>query len=567
MAKTQLEHSMRWITCQAWLLPLALALVSAWPVLDNEMVFDDVLLIVNNPKVQHFDRQHLWENLTSDYFHTSLPTSIGYYRPLVKLGFMLQYRCFGLAPMPYHLVSLVWFALVILAGYGICRQLGMSRLFSVLATSFLAVHPGQAESVGIVSSQSDVMMATFFLTSLICYLRWRSGRGRRWLALALLAQLLSLLCKETAVVLIGLMVLFELTEARFALRRIHWMGLALATLPLLICAVIRLVLGVLPLASDEPWRPYLAAVLFDRLLLRSLLGVLWPPHIHMSRPSPDLVTQLGWMIPALFTLGAAAWTVVRAPRLRWGVAILVLPLLPALSPATRVPGAMDQFVASDRWVLLPALGAGLIWGGLTLLAWERVSVQRWRPLLLLPWLVVIFLSGMQAQRENASFKSENDRTIFLARALKQRGDPLTRSELVIVKEGQVIEARRARPTAASTWHLAVSTYRELLRYFPHNYSLHFQLGDALAVLGHHEEALYHVHISFHGEDPRTQEQLPRNDSLVRNRAERALWLGMLHQELGRPEYARHYYRLSLQLNPKLQKARQRLAALGAEEND
>jgi tetratricopeptide (TPR) repeat protein len=78
-----------------------------------------------------------------------------------------------------------------------------------VASSLFAVHPAHAEAVAWIAGRSDVFCGTFILLSMVLYIR--SGQTGSWrlLGLSLIAFILALLTKETAVGLILLFVLFD----------------------------------------------------------------------------------------------------------------------------------------------------------------------------------------------------------------------------------------------------------------------------------------------------------------------------------------------------------------------
>jgi tetratricopeptide (TPR) repeat protein len=147
-------------------------------------------------------------------------------RKLVGLTFGLNHYLGGLDPYGYHLVNLALHALnglllFLLAqrllarlSEGDPRRAHSTRIAAAAALLWL-VHPVHSQAVSYVWQRSTLMAASFFLASLLAYVegRGRAGASRAgWFALAALAGVMALLCKENAATL-PLFVL--LTEALF----------------------------------------------------------------------------------------------------------------------------------------------------------------------------------------------------------------------------------------------------------------------------------------------------------------------------------------------------------------
>lgn len=128
-------------------------------------------------------------------------------RALAYLGFALDHRVGGLSPLPYHLHSVLVFALAVLALYGLLRRLlgdgAAARSAALLGAALWAAHPLQVQSVAYIVQRANALAALFYLAS--CFLWLESGRpGRRgaaWLAAALLCGLAGQFSKEWAMLL------------------------------------------------------------------------------------------------------------------------------------------------------------------------------------------------------------------------------------------------------------------------------------------------------------------------------------------------------------------------------
>ena len=177
-------------------------------------------MLVDNPKYRGLGWTQLrWMFST---FHA------GHYQPLSWITLGSDYLLWGLDPFGYHLTNLIFHAVNTVVFYFVCRQL-FTRIFvasrelrwqldfsAALAAIFFALHPLRVESVVWATERRDVLSGGFFLAAIYCYLRAQQAAAgssitrHRWLALAFVAQLLSLMAKATAITLPLVLVILDI---------------------------------------------------------------------------------------------------------------------------------------------------------------------------------------------------------------------------------------------------------------------------------------------------------------------------------------------------------------------
>lgn len=193
-----------------WLRPLSVVLLlSALTILvylnslPNEFVFDDLGLVVNNSKIHNL---------------TNIPAILGAhgkaaYRPLRTASYALDYSLFGLNPTGFRAVNI---ALHLLNGtlvFFLFRALLREPRPALLAAILFVVHPIQTESVAYISGRRDLLFTLFYLAGFACYVRYRQSDRLRYLLLAGLSYLLSLLSKEMAISLPLLCVAYDVVRS------------------------------------------------------------------------------------------------------------------------------------------------------------------------------------------------------------------------------------------------------------------------------------------------------------------------------------------------------------------
>src|SRR3954464_9749849 len=161
---------------------LLLAIVAYRGALTNPFVYDDHLVIVENPSITKL----------SDVRAIALHDVK---RPLVNFSYALDYAVWGLAPYGYHATSLLLHLLNIGLLFAFARRasadhdegsgsrLVAGREFAVAFTAavLLAVHPLMTQAVGYISARADLLSATFVLLALLSYRAYVLSKRRMWL--------------------------------------------------------------------------------------------------------------------------------------------------------------------------------------------------------------------------------------------------------------------------------------------------------------------------------------------------------------------------------------------------
>ena len=207
-----------------WVVPALVAVatcVTFLPVLWNEFVdWDDFDNLVNNPRYRGLGPDQLRWMFTT--FH------MGPYQPLSWMTYGLDYLIWGMNPTGYHLTNLILHAANGVFFYFIGRrlialaqlipgderswQLDVSAAFAAL---MFAIHPLRVESVAWATERRDVVSGFFFIATIYCYLRASEpGASRRWLGGALVAYVLSLLGKATAITLPVILLILDIYPLR-----------------------------------------------------------------------------------------------------------------------------------------------------------------------------------------------------------------------------------------------------------------------------------------------------------------------------------------------------------------
>jgi tetratricopeptide (TPR) repeat protein len=364
----------------------AVALAAYANSFDAALVQDSKARILHDPRLRGVTVTNITGILAGDYWFPIVES--GLYRPVTTLSYLFNYAVLanGERPPGYHWVNfLVHYVNAVLV-YFLAAGLFARAAPAFFTAALFAVHPVCTEAVTNIAGRPDLLAAAAVLGGLLIHARAARSAGAHGLLLGgglAMTAFLGLLCKESAVVLPVLMVLFDLTRgqqerprpapstAGLIAARLLSPGYVLVAVAMLAwLAVRRLALGTLavprppfvdnPLAGADFWTARITAV---KVLGRSLLLLAWPfglscdysydqiPLVSLRRARPeDLEAVLAFAV----VIGAILIAIHFRHRNRalcFFIGFALLTMLPTSNLIVPIGSIM-----ADRFLYLPAVG-------------------------------------------------------------------------------------------------------------------------------------------------------------------------------------------------------------------
>lgn len=369
-------------------LVLALTIVAYSGTLGFEFVYDDRAQIVDSPFVQSW--RFVPRYFTGHVWSYESPQVLGnYYRPLFLLWLRLNHALFELTPWKWHLASLGMHVFVTLLVYWLARRMVRDRLTPCLAALIFGLHPVHVEAVAWVSGVPETMMALLLIGSFLCYLRRGephepgSRHRNRWLAGSLILYALSMLAKETSVVLPMLIFAREwiYSPGKDVTRGTGWRRVYPAircAAPYLALTAAYLIARTLALKglmhTTNPVSLATILLTWPSLLWFYLKLHVWPVGLSAFYDTPYVSHPdlKNFVMPAVAVATAAMGLFAWSRPSRVGIAPqsdgsesravalasvwLGLPILPLLNIQVFVPGE----IAHDRYLYLPSVGFSIL---------------------------------------------------------------------------------------------------------------------------------------------------------------------------------------------------------------
>jgi tetratricopeptide (TPR) repeat protein len=389
-------------------------------------VIDSPEIILKDTRVHAATAEHLRGILTGTYWELN---PVPLYRPLTTLSYLFNYAILGNADNPtgYHWINFglhaVNIALVYALGLMIFEQLPLALLLSLL----WGIHPVLTESVTNIVGRADLLAGLGVLAGLLAYSKSIESRGAvkaAWLTAAALATAIGVFSKESGIVVIGLVVLYDLAFKRSTSLRSRVPGYAAVLLPCLIYLGVRLtVLQQVPGSTfgfaDNPlvgagfWTARLTAT----KVIGKYLGVLLWPRLLSGDYSYNAIPLFRWMsggwedVKTILALLVCVGAVIvalrnfrRHGRLFFGIGFFFVTLAPASNLVIKIGTIM-----AERLLYLPAIGflicavCGVDW------VWKTYLVQRPSRLrtLVAALLVLVAVAAARTYDRNRDWSDES----------------------------------------------------------------------------------------------------------------------------------------------------------------
>jgi protein O-mannosyl-transferase len=247
-------------TVSKWPARAALAVIALAAYADSfglGMALDANVVIKQDPRLRAVTTDNLKLILSKNYWWPL--GGDGLYRPVTTLSFLFNYAVLGSGPngTGYHVANVLLHAINVWLLYELALAIFGRAGPAFFAAALWAVHPIGTEVVASITGRADLLAAMAVLGGLLVYIRGHGG----WTPMALFAiSLAGVFSKENAAVLIGLMLLWEVSFGKGKAGVVQrWRSYAAVGASLVVLATVRhLVLGNLapynPIYVDNPLR-------------------------------------------------------------------------------------------------------------------------------------------------------------------------------------------------------------------------------------------------------------------------------------------------------------------------
>lgn len=352
--------------------------------LPNEFVYDDRTIVVEDERTHSLSR--IGELFGGGYWAI---TDRPLYRPITLLSFAINHAVTGLDARAYRAVNLILHALTCVAIYRLVMLLFGRFWPAMVAGAVFAVHPIHVEAVVPIVGRSELLAGLGVVVALLLYVGDAARDAHRitWrYAVVLLLTWATMLCKESAIVLIGMVVVFDVWR-RWCVpadkRRGTWFGYLAGRctgryVGMLLAVVVVLWMRQYAVGAafsggtrfslvdnplvDEPWS---ARLLTGLVLLGKYAHLLIAGHplcCDYSYNAIPLARSLTWpSAGGLICLVALVACVLVSLRRQREAALAIAWFLVSYAPAANVLVLIGTLFA-ERLAYLPSMSVAIAWG-------------------------------------------------------------------------------------------------------------------------------------------------------------------------------------------------------------
>lgn len=448
-----------------------------------------------------------------------------YYRPLARATYVIDRQLFDLNPWYYHAENLLLHLANVLLLFLVARSLFREVMPSLLAALLFAIHPGISESVFAVFARNSLLSFFFMMATILTFQRGIVTNRYRWFLLSASLFFLGALSKETALMVLPLIVGYCYTE------KYPFKNMVLGILPLLVALVVYWLLRNNAMALENIPPPSIAGItsrIIQNIYIipRYLLLVAWPAKLSAWHQVPVNLRELAsFLVTGWIVLAAGIIALVRygGKTMKFGLFWSVCLLVPVLG-IWAIPSAP----MAERYLYGPFAGFSLIASGFVIVLMRKRLVTG--------SVIACILFALLMVRTNArSSDWLNDITLFQS-ATKVYPDSVNSHYNL----GEAYEAGHNLTAALSEWLIVTQLS-------PNDIAAHSKVGTYYFRVGRYEEALPHfartVAMGPEAYIGRTVSMQPDKFALLNNFAST---LDML----GRSEEAIQQYELALQEVPR-----------------
>ena len=491
--------------------------------LQNQFVFDDHILIVNNNVVGSW--QGLGKTFISNYNPShDIDNTTNYYRPFVLLSLGIDKIIWGMRPFGFHLTNVLMMVFLTIPIYFFVFQVIPDKKIALLSALLYLVNPVHTETVAFISGRTDLQSTFFLITSLLFYYKWRVSSQKLYLVITLLSCLVALGSKESALVFPVMLLGIEYLPAR---ERIKWRK---EYIYYFLIIVFYFVARYLVLFYNTSWQKEnidlssLGTVAYKNWKFLKL--ILWPVNLNTYYTDVFRADLFGWVVSILcLALPVSLVLISRKTDNIKPVAFASILFIWGSLPAMGLIRNSSGVEYGERFVFFSSLGISVLLAWIFVKLFKRIRQGVWKYALVFLFISYCFFMGVKTIKQNTVWR--NDFTLFQEMAKTSPQSYLAHFNLA----NEYAKRRQADS--------AVVYYRKAMAIKPTNIGALNNLGVLFYMLGKYElaEAEYKKAVLLS----------PRSPVVYYN-------VGLCYQQKGLIQEASSWYGMALEKDPYFQPA-------------
>ncbi len=258
-----------------------LSFISYFPSLGGDFVWDDKLLILDNPFVK--DPKYLGDIFLYPLGYPAVKWT-NFWRPIQTLTYFIEWQGFKANPLVFHITNCLLQGINAFLLFLIICKLFSSRTLALGVSLVFLIHPLNTESVCYISGRADLLVGLFLFLSFYTYLLYLEKEKRLFFYISIVFFFLGLLSKELALVYPFWILIFLIFRRKFS-RRFLW-DFTLLMLVLVLWLILRDFAGVAKIDFSQHYQAYSLlqrVYIFPQVMAQYLRIIFLPWGLHMAR--------------------------------------------------------------------------------------------------------------------------------------------------------------------------------------------------------------------------------------------------------------------------------------------
>jgi tetratricopeptide (TPR) repeat protein len=326
-------------------------------ILPNKLFFDDEELIYKNIYIQNlrFLPKYFTENMVAGAGKIS-----NMYRPALLLSFAIDWKIWGDNPVGYHLTSIFLHCINSILVFILISKL-YSKKIALLTSTLFSIHPAISEAIIYPSGRTDPLYCLFALLALILWNKFILRNNIVFYLVSLLFFILSLLSKESAIILpfLCMLILYKNYQLSFTKETLYKISLSF---PYFTIDIFYFVLRLTKLNFLNSLNFYLVSSLYSTSILVRLytfckvffdyIFLLIFPRDLLIAHNPKIIDSLAnfWVILFAISSVTTLYVFKKNKNIIFTIGWIFISLLP-------VSGIIPiNNIMADHYLYLPAIG-------------------------------------------------------------------------------------------------------------------------------------------------------------------------------------------------------------------
>jgi len=381
---------------------------------NNDFVkYDDDYYITENKYIRDFSFNGIKEIIFS-YVKDELPVTL--------ISFAVDYKLWKLKPRPYHIENLILHLINIVLVYILISYIFKNFNLALIVSLLFAIHPYRVESVAWIAERKDMLYSFFFLSSLICYVKYLQDKNKIILYFfAVVLSILSVLSKFSGVTLTFILILVDY----YYKRKITFKTI-IEKIPFIIIPVISTYIHFTysPLNINQLQVHNIDFSFFERIFLGCysltfyILGIFFPFNLSVLHSYPlkfnDYLPVIYYISPIFIILIIifSFLIIKKLYFLKKEIIFGILFFLITISIVLHVVAFGGSVVVAERYTYIPYLGLFIIIGNIFLWIVHSTNnmIRKLKPIILT--ISYIYLFAFMIFTYSRNFIWENTYTLF-----------------------------------------------------------------------------------------------------------------------------------------------------------